>query len=326
MQLKTNIVSTIMRVEQHLCPLYCGVVDRRQVIAYLFATICECVIIPFHLLLFSSIREPWGLSLTIVHALCFCVLQYVVWTRKVKFTTGIASFYLLLSSKLSLDCLFATLFGNSHDTLSVLGNIFVLFLLAITALSQLLYKTSITITLGLLPLVAFYFYSHSLLFALLSIKSIFIGFMMVCYVAVYNMSVVTKGLRQPRRVSLMEKKALDLLANLKDKQVDKAGNLMERLNPDLRDNIIQKASVRLRKEELDNVIWDQVCEDLTNSEKQICKLVLAGKTLKEICIELNKSESNITSQRCHIRKKMNMDRKDDLKRTLEIRIAALREK
>ena len=39
----------------------------------------------------------------------------------------------------------------------------------------------------------------------------------------------------------------------------------------------------------------------------------------EICIELNKSESNITSQRSHIRKKLNMDRKDDLRRELEKR-------
>lgn len=65
--------------------------------------------------------------------------------------------------------------------------------------------------------------------------------------------------------------------------------------------------------------WDQVCDGLTFSEKEICKLILQGRSLKEICAELNKSESNITSQRCHIRKKLNMDRRDDLRRTLEVR-------
>ena len=30
-------------------------------------------------------------------------------------------------------------------------------------------------------------------------------------------------------------------------------------------------------------------------------------------------DPNITSQRCHIRKKLNMDRRDDLRRTLEVR-------
>lgn len=71
--------------------------------------------------------------------------------------------------------------------------------------------------------------------------------------------------------------------------------------------------------ELNRVAWDQVCDGLTFSEKEICKLILQGHTLKEICAELNKSESNITSQRCHIRKKLNMDRRDDLRRTLEVR-------
>ena len=75
----------------------------------------------------------------------------------------------------------------------------------------------------------------------------------------------------------------------------------------------------LFNEELNRVAWDQVCDGLTFSEKEICKLILQGHTLKEICAKLNKSESNITSQRCHIRKKLNMDRRDDLRRTLEVR-------
>lgn len=54
-------------------------------------------------------------------------------------------------------------------------------------------------------------------------------------------------------------------------------------------------------------------------------MVYEGKTLKEMCDLLNKSESNITSQRSHIRKKLNMDRKDDLRQVLEARISQIRE-
>lgn len=82
----------------------------------------------------------------------------------------------------------------------------------------------------------------------------------------------------------------------------------------------------MKTSELSKKAWDLVCADLTNSEKQICQMVLEGKMLKEICIELNKSESNITSQRSHIRKKLNMDRKDDLKRELEKRFYEARYK
>ena len=59
--------------------------------------------------------------------------------------------------------------------------------------------------------------------------------------------------------------------------------------------------------------------------KGYLQLILEGKTLKEICSLLNKSESNITSQRCHIRRKLKMGRKDDLRRTLELKIIEVRD-
>lgn len=67
----STIVNFIIRVEHHLCPYYCGVVDRRRVIAFLFLTVIEAVIVPFHLVMFFSLGEPWGLSVVILHALAF---------------------------------------------------------------------------------------------------------------------------------------------------------------------------------------------------------------------------------------------------------------
>lgn len=45
MKLKNDIVNLIVRVEHHLCPQYCGVVDRRRIIAFLLLTISELIII-----------------------------------------------------------------------------------------------------------------------------------------------------------------------------------------------------------------------------------------------------------------------------------------
>lgn len=203
--------------------------------------------------------------------------------------------------------------------MSVICNLFVVFILAITALSQTLYKTCTIITVGIIPILLIYLFNTPLMPALFSLKTVFLGFMMLVYVAVYNMRIVTKGLRQPKRMARVENKALNMLADLKDNQPEAAESLMKRLTPDVRQKIITHASEHLFKEELNRVAWDQVCDGLTFSEKEICKLILQGRTLKEICAKLNKSESNITSQRCHIRKKLNMDRRDDLRRTLEVR-------
>lgn len=322
----SKVVNFIMRVEHHLCPYYCGIVDRRRVIAFLFLSLIEAVFIPLHLAMFISSGEPWGLSVAILHALVFMGGQYFTWKRKMKFEYAISFFYLLVFAKLAIDSLLCPVFGAENDRVSVVGNIFIMFVLAITALSQMLKKTALVISVGILPILLFYYVIHPMDEALFSVKSFFVGFMMIAYVATYNASHVTKGLRQPSELTKEEKKALEMLAALKDMNYDKAGNLMERLNPELRQRIVKHASDHLRKEEMDKLAWDEVCRDLTNSEKEICKLVLQGLSLKQICIQLDKSESNITSQRSHIRKKLNLDRKEDLRRTLELRIAELREK
>lgn len=67
----SDIVKMIMRVERHLCPSYCGVVERRRVIAFLFLSLIEMLVIPFHLSMFVTLGEPWGLSVSIAHALAF---------------------------------------------------------------------------------------------------------------------------------------------------------------------------------------------------------------------------------------------------------------
>lgn len=252
--------------------------------------------------------------------------QYLTWKRKIKFEYAISFFYLLVYAKLAIDSILCPIFGAVNDNVSVVGNVFIMFVLAITAMSQMLKKTAMVISLGILPILIYYYFVHPMDEVLFSVKAFLVGFMMIAYVATYNASHVTKGLRQPSELTKEEKKALEMLAALKDMNYDKAGNLMERLSPELRQRIVKHASEHLRKEEMEKLAWDEVCRDLTNSEKEICKLVLQGLSLKQICIQLDKSESNITSQRSHIRRKLKLERKEDLRRTLELRIAELREK
>lgn len=325
-QFTSKVVNFIMRVEHHLCPYYCGIVDRRRVIAFLFLSLIEAIIVPFHLIMFISLGEPWGMSVAILHALVFMGGQYFTWSRKMKFEYAISFFYLLVFAKLVIDSFLCPIFGAANDNVSVMGNVFIMYILAVTAMSQMLKKTAFVISVGIVPVLLFYYTIHPMEEVMFSVKAFFVGFMLVLYVATYNTHYVTKGLRQPSELTKEEKKALEMLAALKDMNYDKAGNLMERLSPELRQRIVKHASEHLRKEEMDKLAWDEVCRDLTNSEKEICKLVLQGLSLKQICIQLDKSESNITSQRSHIRKKLNLDRKEDLRRTLELRIAELREK
>lgn len=254
----------------------------------------------------------------VAHTLALALLMYVVLRRKVVFKTGISLLYILVFVKLAIDSMLCLHYQGDRDNLSVMSNIFIMFILAITAQSQQLNRTTLGFTIALLPVVAI---SHTQISVLLfSIKAVLVGFLMILYVWLYNWEpVMVKELRQPKQMREEEKKALHMLADLKDEEKDMAVNLLSRLRPEQQQNILDRAAEQLKTSELSKKAWDLVCTDLTNSERVICQMVLDGKMLKEICIELNKSESNITSQRSHIRKKLNMDRKDDLRRELEKR-------
>ena len=310
-----------MRLEHHLCPDYCGVVDRRRVIAFVFLTLVEILIIPYHFLLFYMMKA-WGggMFYNIVHTLALALLIYVVLKRKVVFKTGISLLYILVFVKLAIDSMLCLHYQGDRDNLSVMSNIFIMFILAITAQSQQLNRTTLGFAVALLPVVAVALSHTQISVLLFSIKAVLVGFLMILYVWLYNWEpLIIKELRQPKQLREEEKKALHMLADLKDEEKDMAVNLLSRLRPEQQQNILQRAAEQLKTSELSKKAWDLVCADLTNSERVICQMVLEGKMLKEICIELNKSESNITSQRSHIRKKLNMDRKDDLRRELEKR-------
>ena len=320
MNAKNKLLEWCLRLEHHLCPDYCGVVDRRRVIAFVLLTLVEILIIPYHFLLFYMMKAWGGMLYNVVHILALALLMYIVLKRKVVFKTGISLLYILVFVKLAIDSMLCLHFQGDRDNLSVLSNIFIMFILAITAQSQQLNRTSLGFTIALLPVVAVAL-SHTQISTLLfSIKAVFVGFLMILYVWLYNWEpVIVKELRQPNQLREEERKALHMLADLKDEEKDVAVNLMSRLSPEQQQNILDRAAEQLKNSEESKRAWDLVCADLTNSERVICQMVLEGKMLKEICIELNKSESNITSQRSHIRKKLNMDRKDDLRRELEKR-------
>lgn len=320
MKAKNKLWEWCLRLEHHLCPDYCGVVDRRRVIAFVLLTLVEILIIPYHFLLFYMMKAWGGMFYNVGHTLALALLMYIVLKRKVVFKTGISLLYILVFVKLAVDSMLCLHFQGDRDNLSVMSNIFIMFILAITALSQQLNRTTIGFVIVLLPVVAVAI-SHTQVSTLLfSIKAVFVGFLMIFYVWLYNWEpVIVKELRQPKQLREEEHKALTLLADLKDDEKDIAVNLMSRLSPEQQQNILDRAAEQLKTSELSKRAWDLVCAELTNSERVICQMVLEGKMLKEICNELNKSESNITSQRSHIRKKLNMDRKDDLRRELEKR-------
>jgi len=55
---------------------------------------------------------------------------------------------------------------------------------------------------------------------------------------------------------------------------------------------------------------------LTPTEKEVCRLIVGGKTICEIASILNKKPNNISTVRIHIRKKLGLATNEDLKEAL----------
>lgn len=158
-ELSSSIVRLIQFVEYYLCPQYCGVVDRRRVIAYLFTTLIELVVIPFHFFLFLMVWEPCGFTMACLHLIAFILIQYMIWKQVFPFHQGVSALFLLVAVKLAADSVLCTYFGALDDDITVIGNIFVMLILDIAALILMLQMTSLWITLMVIPLIGFYYYT-----------------------------------------------------------------------------------------------------------------------------------------------------------------------
>ena len=98
--------------------------------------------------------------------------------------------------------------------------------------------------------------------------------------------------------------------------------------------ILAKFSEKTQKYVVDNVTKyiqgekyndDRIKEqfpELSPSEREIVHLILRGHKLGAICTMLNKSESNINTQRANIRRKLGLHPTDNLNKALESRMSA----
>lgn len=80
-------------------------------------------------------------------------------------------------------------------------------------------------------------------------------------------------------------------------------NLLEMLGVEAQNNVIHNVKEAVTAKEMEQYHLSEVFPELIPSEIEICRLVILGKTLKEVCKILGKSESNITCQHSNIRKK-----------------------
>lgn len=101
---------------------------------------------------------------------------------------------------------------------------------------------------------------------------------------------------------------------------DKTKTLLDMAGEDMRRNIIANVKEYILMHEAGMLEMETLFPELSAAEREVCLLILQGKTLKDICSILGKKESNITSTRTHIRRKLNLQPSDNLRKVLQERV------
>ena len=126
-------------------------------------------------------------------------------------------------------------------------------------------------------------------------------------------------LLQVLRINKKQIKAYVALAKERH-DVKQTEHLLDLLGEASQKNVIDNVLQYIQTRELSKQNLERVFPELSSSEREICYLILQNKKLAEICVQLNKTESNITTQRGNIRKKLGMLPSDNLQKVLENRI------
>lgn len=83
-----------------------------------------------------------------------------------------------------------------------------------------------------------------------------------------------------------------------------------------RQKLIAGVAEHIRKERMDDDCLAEVFPELSVSERNICRLILQGRKQGDICAILQTTKGNVTSQRSHIRTKLGVQSKENLKEFL----------
>nr|DAF86983.1 MAG TPA: helix-turn-helix protein [Siphoviridae sp. ctZiV25] len=316
----TLFFNFISKLEHIKYPYYCGLQERRQFVCFLFTTFVELFYIPANILGLNDYHHSIIFdTYNWLHLIFVIILQILFWTDTLSTKASVYIFFIAVTVKLSAESLYE-LFTTDTYGIHILGNLSIILILASVAIAIRLSKLAVTIT-TILTLSLIIFCITSPIHHIVRVMRVFfVGYMFILYIITFDSKNATKGLRLSGNITKEEQVAIDMLINLNKSDKEKVYSLLSRLSSTHQEELLNNIKDYYHQQYIETLNLLSTCPSLTPSEIEICKLILMDKSLKEICSTLHKTPSNITSQRTHIRKKLNLTKQDDLRTSLMILI------
>ncbi len=294
--------------------------NHRRLLCFLALTLIEVVILPYYMLGNGGRQDlPFQLA-AYAQALIFVITETGAWSGKMDLKTSLLVLLATIYSRLLLETVFYIAGDSNVAHPMIIGNMVMLVAATLFA---------IIIRLRILPLVESIATIVCFILCILVPKNrdlaqtgwyFGIIFCATLLLSIINYRQLGRERRWESKINDMnpeEVKVIDLLSTTQNLGIDKTESLIDRLGTVRREQIVENVSSYLNQDNVLIMRLEKLCPDLTNTEMEISKLILKGKTLKEICAELNKSESTVSTHRCHIRKKLGIKREDNLVRFLQ---------
>lgn len=314
----TFFFNFISKLEHFKYPYYCGLQERRQFVCFLFTTFVELFYIPANILGLNDYHHSTIFdAYNWFHLIFIIILQIFFWTNTLSTKASVYIFFTAIAIKLSAESLYELSTTGVYG-IHILGNLNIILILASVAIAVRLSKLAITIITILTLSLTIFCITSPLHHILRAMRIFFVGYMFILYIIIFDSKNATKGLRMPNRITKEEQSAIDMLINLNKSDKEKVYSLLSRLSSTHQEELLNNIKDYYHQQYIETINLLSICPSLTPSEVEICKLILIGKSLKEICFILHKTPSNITSQRTHIRKKLNLVKQDDLRTSLMV--------
>lgn len=313
--------------------------DHQRQLIYAIYVVMVSMAILSNILGISGAFDPFFTATNCVFLTMILVVAGIYLAHKISITKTIAFSAIILHTFISIDIWYSAFVPMLKDnTMVILINMLILTVNMIFSLAT--YQIRLTQMLNTISVVTYVV--CVVVTGDESLRNYFI-MMLIILAFIYFISFriakngehlvnVNKALRkeeaellQVLRINKKQIRAYVALAR-EQRDVNETTNLFHLLGDVSQRNVVDNVMRYVKDQELRKHRIENIFPELSPSELEICQLILKDKKLSEICILLDKTESNITTQRANIRKKLGMLPSQNLQEILEERIKASDEK
>lgn len=252
---------------------------------------------------------------------------------KLSLLAGLYVVFMAALSDLSGEMLYLCFSGNKEITYYILADcILYAALMAMTIVTYMPITTVISFCMGGIcyGIICVYAQSDKLADIFIILLLLYTATVILSFFLKRN---IMKMMEETQRLKDDEKTILDFfqmdktqilsyiqLANKRGLSAHETNMLLNSFSEGARQEIIDNVTtlINQRKGRIERL--HQALPELSQSELEIASLIVVGKKLKDICLQLKKTESNVTCQRTNIRRKMGLKKGDDLYEALIQRI------